>query len=38
MAFDISAFKSNLTAGGARPNLFEAVVNNPINAAADSTF
>lgn len=38
MAFDISAFKSNLTAGGARPNLFEAVVNNPINTAADSTF
>jgi len=38
MAFDISAFKSNLTAGGARPNLFEAVVNNPVNASADASF
>ena len=38
MAFDISAFKSNLTNGGARPNLFEATVFNPIVGDADGQF
>jgi hypothetical protein len=38
MAFDISAFKSNLTAGGARPNLFEANVINPIAGGGDASF
>ena len=36
MAFDIASFKSNLRNGGARPNLFEVEVGNPIDGSADS--
>ena len=38
MAFDIASFKSNLRNGGARPNLFEVEVGNPIDGSADQVF
>lgn len=36
MAFNISDFKSRLKNGGARPNLFEVQINNPVNTDADA--
>lgn len=38
MAFDIASFKSNLGQGGARPNLFEVEVGNPLDGSADDLF
>ena len=38
MAFDIASFKSRLRNGGARPNLFEVEVGNPIDGSADDVF
>lgn len=35
MAFNVSELKSQLTFGGARPSLFQVVINNPVNATAN---
>ena len=36
MAFNINEIRSQLTLGGARPALFQVIMNNPVNAAGDA--
>ena len=36
MAFNINEFTGNLAMGGARPSLFEVLLTNPVNTAADA--
>ena len=38
MAFNINQFQSELRFGGARPSMFEVIMSNPINGAADEKF
>ena len=36
MAFNINEIRSNLSLGGARPSLFQIIMNNPVDAAGDA--
>ena len=36
MAFNINEIRSNLALGGARPSLFQIIMNNPVDAAGDA--
>ena len=36
MAFNINLFQGALKLGGARPNLFQVNITNPVNGAADA--